>query len=494
MSARIASTPWEQLKIDRNAAHEDLYFYSRYMLAKRKGVKWVRAPHHPCVCHALERVLRGECKRLIITIPPRYSKTELVSVGFVTWALGLFPDSEFILTSFSSELASTNSWYARDAVMNEAYGQLFPGVVLDSSSTAKDHWRTTKGGIVYAKGAQGTITGFGAGKLRDSFGGALIIDDPHKPDEAESDVVRKGVITWYQNTVGSRLNSPNTPIILIMQRLHEEDLAGWLLAGGTGEVWEHVSLPAIAEENDPLGRAVGEALWPEKHTIEDLRVMETASPYVFSGQYQQRPAPLGGGMFKPDRMGILDVVPKLLRKVRAWDLAATEDDGDWTAGLLLGEQENGRWLIMDVRRLRGAPDEVEEAIRATANTDGYSTRVALPQDPGQAGKTQISYYTKKLAGYRIHASPEWNSKTTRAEPFASQVNLSNVDMMRGDWNYALKHEMSNFPFGKTKDQVDAASRAFMVMTEKKRPFRPTQNMIQMAGIAPPRGRFMGMRV
>src|SRR5690606_8763121 len=105
------------------------------------------------------------------------------------------------------------------------------------------------------------------------FGGAIVIDDPHKPDEATSEVMRENVIEWFQNTLESRKNSKDTPIILIMQRLHENDLAGWLLAGGNGEQWEHVCLPAIQED--------GTALWPEKHSLEDLRRMEGASPYVF---------------------------------------------------------------------------------------------------------------------------------------------------------------------------------------------------------------------
>ena len=117
--------------------------------------------------------------------------------------------------------------------------------MLRSDSQAKDEWRTGAGGCVYAVGAGGSITGYGAGKLRETFGGAIIIDDPHKPDEVRSDVMRRNVIDWFQNTLESRKNAPNTPIILIMQRLHEEDLAGWLLAGGNGETWEHINLPAI---------------------------------------------------------------------------------------------------------------------------------------------------------------------------------------------------------------------------------------------------------
>lgn len=257
-------------------AREDLYDYTRWMFLQRKGFAWQRADHHRIVCDALMRVYRGECKRLIINIPPRYSKTELVN-NFVSWTTGKAPDSEFILTSYSSQLASNNSWQIRETVLHPAYREIFPAVTLRSDSAAKHEWRTSQGGIVYAAGAGGTITGYGAGKHRSGFGGAIIIDDPHKADEARSDVIRQGVIEWFQNTLESRKNSPeDTPIILIMQRLHEKDLAGWLIEGGNGEEWEVVSLPALRED--------GTALWPEKHTVDRLRMMQQAAPYTFAGQ------------------------------------------------------------------------------------------------------------------------------------------------------------------------------------------------------------------
>lgn len=290
----------------------------------------------------------------------------------------------------------------------------------------------------------------------------IVIDDPHKADEARSDVVRQGVIDWFQNTLESRKNSPHTPIIVIMQRLHERDLAGWLLGdrkpdeppgpGGNGEIWEHVCLPAI--------NADGTALWPEKHSIEVLRRMEQAAPYVFAGQYMQNPAPLDGGLFKPTQIQVIDAIPAgRIRWVRGWDLASTTD-GDWTAGAKLGQLEDGRYLIADMERQRVGPDERDAALKNTADRDGKLTHVSIPQDPGQAGKTQVLYLTRKLAGYPVTASPESGDKITRAEPFAAQVNVGNVLMLRGGWNDALIEEMRMFPNGANDDQIDALSRAF----------------------------------
>lgn len=442
-------------------ARADLYFFSRWMFLQRKGFTWQRAQHHRLISDALMRVYRGECKRLIINIPPRYSKTELAVINFMGWTLGHVPDAEFIHTSYSGLLAAGNAWQTRELVLADAYREIFPNTLLRGDSAAKHEWRTTEGGCVYAVGTGGTITGYGAGKHRDTFGGAILIDDPHKADEARSDVIRKGVIEWFQNTLESRKNGPNTPIILIMQRLHESDLAGWLLEGGNGEQWEHLCLPAICED--------GSALWPEKQPIEDLHRMEQASPYTFAGQYMQRPAPLEGGLFKPDQISIINALPAGdVKWARGWDLASVTDDGDWTAGAKLGRLPDGRFIIGDMTRFQRGPDERDAAIVNTAQLDGRTVKVSIPQDPGQAGKTQVTYLTRKLSGFNVVSSPETGDKVTRAEPFAAQVNVGNVVMLRGPWNQALVDELRMFPNGKNDDQVDGLSRAFAEVMSPRR--------------------------
>ncbi len=443
-------------------ARADLYFFSRWMFAERKRFKWLRGQHHKIICDALMRVFSGECKRLIINVPPRYSKTELAVVNFMAWALGHVPDAEFIHTSYSGRLAANNAWQAREMVSHPGYAEIFPATKLKNDSSAKDEWRTTELGCVYAVGAGGTITGYGAGKHRPGFGGAIIIDDPHKADEARSDVIREGVIEWFQNTLESRKNDPqNTPIILIMQRLHERDLSGWLLDGGNGEEWEHVCLPAL--------QADGTALWPEKHSVEDLHRMQAASPYTFAGQYQQRPAPAEGGLFKPDMIEVIDAIPYgHIEWVRGWDMASVSDGGDWTAGAKLGKLPDGRYIIADMVRMQEGPDARDAMMVNTAKRDGVSTKISIPQDPGQAGKTQVIYLTRQFAGFRVITSPESGDKVTRAEPFAAQVNVGNVLMLRGPWNDALINEMRMFPNGSYDDQIDGCSRAFSELITKYR--------------------------
>lgn len=438
-------------------ARNDLYFFTRYMFYQKRGYQWLQALHHALICAALMRVFRGESKRLIINIPPRYSKTEIAIVNFVAWCFGQVPDCEFIHASYSATLAVNNSSNIRSLIQHEAYQEIFPNVTLDSE--AKNHWTTLQGGVFYATGAGGTITGFGAGKQRAGFGGAILIDDPHKADEARSEVMRQNVIDWFQNTVESRKNDPkNTPIIVIMQRLHENDLAGWLLNGGNGEEWELLCLPAIQED--------GTALWPEKHSIEQLRQMERAAPYMFAGQYMQRPAPLEGGVFKPTQMPIIEALPVgKIKWVRGWDLGATVG-GDPTAGVKLGKCEDGSLIIADIAHGDLGPDERDSMIRNTAALDGKTVRISLPQDPGQAGKTQALYLTRMLQGYTVKTSPESGDKLTRAEPFAAQVNVGNVKMLKGAWNTGLIDEMRLFPNGSHDDRIDACSRAYAELLAK----------------------------
>lgn len=441
----------EKKAVELDLARNDLYFFTRYSFANKRGYKWLKAGHHKLICDALMRVFSGECKRLIINIPPRYSKTEIAVVNFVAWCFGKVPDCEFIHASYSSTLAVNNSSNIRSLIQHETYRSIFPETVLDSE--AKNHWTTSQGGVFYATGAGGAITGFGAGKQRDGFGGAIIIDDPHKADEARSDVMRQNIIDWFQNTVESRKNDPkNTPIIVIMQRLHENDLSGFLLNGGNGEKWEHLCLPAIKDNGEPL--------WAEKHDIEQLRNMEQAAPYMFAGQYMQRPAPLDGGVFKPSNIGIIDALPVgNIQWVRGWDLGATIG-GDPTAGVKLGKCEDGSLIIADIAHGDLGADERDRMIKNTADLDGINTLISIPQDPGQAGKTQVLYLTRMLQGYRLKTSPESGDKVTRAEPFAAQVNVGNVKMLCGSWNKGLIDEMRLFPNGSHDDRIDACSRAY----------------------------------
>lgn len=753
-----------------------LWLYTQAMFLAVKGSPIKQNPHQLAICDALERVVIGKTKRLIINIPPRSGKTEIAVKMFISWAMGVFPDAQFIHTSYSKRLATSNAYGVRALMQHEYYKHLFPQTELEHGSAAKDDFRTTSGGIVYAVGAGGTITGYGAGgmdgrfkgcfaygqmvdtehgparigdivksgtplrvwsyndntgekdlkrvtrfwengsndlievvmsdgstirctpdheiltgagwvsaihlaytlnlidgkacnsgrirptdtpvigdvndalamlwlaiplsvreSLRDThpclsgfylpddtdsnpiffgegfgvvaaleylnnifsgengsrpplkegecsvpdsvlhivglsairqiakgvIGGVpikvpdlvlmgsfaykllsdevgdiargddsiyrqadpkvtlpitrgfkrsggvrpsdctevrnfvkplgssdsfpvfvryvghvdstfclsvednknfiltqngavvsncIIVDDPHKADEATSEVMRQNTIDWFQTTLESRKNSPETPIVVIKQRLHENDLSGWLLAGGNGEKWECVKIPAIDDD--------GDSFWPEQFPLDMLRRLETANPYIFAGQYMQNPAPKTGGVFDAHKIEIIDALPAgISGKVRGWDLAATAKGGDWTAGVLL-DVSGGFTYIVDIQRIRGSAHDVEQLLVSTAKQDGAGIEQSIPQDPGQAGKAQADYLSKRLIGANFKFSVESGDKATRASPFSAQVNAGNVKMLKAPWNNDILHELRSFPFGSHDDMIDGCSRAF----------------------------------
>ena len=305
----------------------------------------MKAPHHEAICNKLIEVYEGKCNRLVINLPPRGSKTEIAVKMFIAWCMGKAPDSEFIHVCYSGVLAIDNSAEILDMLRSDEYKEIFPAIHLKEDSQSKQDWKTKEGGRMYATGTGGTITGIGAGKRREGFGGAIICDDLHKADEANSDIMRKNVLDWYSNTLQSRGNSPTTPIIIIMQRLHEEDIAGFLLDGRNGEEWEHLCIKAITEE--------GESFWEEQFPLARLHKMEETQPYMFAGQYQQQPTPDGGGMIQPDKIQIIDQLPnENIQWWRAWDLAATVN-GDFTVGAKMGRLKDGRFVIADISRKIG---------------------------------------------------------------------------------------------------------------------------------------------
>lgn len=271
-----------------------------------------RESHFITVCRALTQISRQEISREIINIPPRYGKTELL-IHFVAWCMARYPDSNFIYVSYSHTLAKKQTQTIREIISLPHYKKVF-GVELKQDTSAKDNFETKQSGSVYAAGAGGTITGRGAGiKNCGRFGGAIVIDDIHKPVEVTSDTMRESVNDWYFNTLQSRVNTPKTPIVLIGQCLHEDDLPANLKVK---EEWHTTILPALDVASN--------ALHPEMHSREQLLKMEQESPYVFAAQYQQNPQPAGGGIFKPEWFVLLDEEPDMLATFITADTAETD--------------------------------------------------------------------------------------------------------------------------------------------------------------------------
>jgi predicted phage terminase large subunit-like protein len=430
------------------------------MFKARRGQPLLDNPHQETVCDALTEVILGITNRLIINVPPRSGKTELAVKNFMAFTLGTFRDSEFIHASYSKRLATANAYDVRAIMQHEAYAKIFPRVALQDDSKAKDEFRTTDGGIVYATGAEGSITGYGAGKMHERFGGAVIIDDPHKANEATSPIMRQNVIEWYQNTIQSRLNRPGTPIIVIMQRLHEEDLSGWLLGGGTGETWKHVVIPA----RDAQGRS----FWPAQFPDDMLDRLETSSPYVFAGQYMQHPAPLGGGIFKDEWWRFLEAPPLTKHRAIYADTAQkTKEQNDFSVFQCWGQTIDGQIVLLDQVRGKWEAPELETMARAFwakhhAIQNAGPLRAFKVED-----KVSGTGLIQKLKREGIPIIPIQRNidKVTRAMDAAPYVQSGNVIIMRN-----LAHlvdflsEASVFPNGAHDDMIDAAMSAISDMT------------------------------
>jgi len=406
--------------------------------------------HHREIASALGDVADGECKLLAISMPPRHGKSELASVRFAPWLLTKRPTASVISATYSADFADDLGRKARGVLELPTFAALWPRAALAPDNRAVSRWQTVSGGSYYAVGVGGPLTGRGAD--------VLLIDDPHKNrEEAESPVMRERVWDWFRSTAYTRLEKGGA-VVIIMTRWHEDDLIGRCLANG--EPWRVVSLPAIAED-DETHRAKGDALWPEKYGIDTLaQIRRTVGEREWAALYQQRPAPLEGGLFKPDKITIIDAEPAGVEWVRGWDLGATASGGDPTAGGKIGRMPDGRFVIGDMVRDQASAEDVVAMIKATASRDGCHVPIDLPQDPGQAGKSQVAFLTRELAGFNVRSSPETGSKTLRAEPLAAQVNVGNVLMVRAHWNAALMDELRVFPNGAHDDQVDALTRAF----------------------------------
>lgn len=273
-----------------------------------------RESHHISISRVLTKTAHHKNKRLLIACPPRYGKTEF-AIHYIAWMLAHYPDSNFLYVSYSHSLAKRQTQIIRQIVGLPQYRNWF-GVNISKESKAKDNFETQQGGSIYASGAGGTITGRGAGIQNvNRFGGAIIIDDIHKPIEIHSDTQREKIKDWYFNTLQSRLNNPKTPIIFIGQRLHEDDLAGNLINKYDGQNWNPLILKALSETKI--------ALHPTMHSTDELLTMQEKYPYEFASQYQQTPQPAGGGIFKADWLYALIEEPSFQSTFITVDTAET---------------------------------------------------------------------------------------------------------------------------------------------------------------------------
>lgn len=295
--------------------------FIKYFFERRTGRPFVmslpdgRESHYITVCRELMSYFRLETKHLMINIPPGHGKSTML-VYFIAWCFTHYPDCRFLYISYSKTLAEKHTSEIK-AIMSMREYQLLFHVELADDSQAKGLFKTTAGGCVGAYGSASSITGMDSGLPNlDRFSGACIIDDAHKASETSSDTIRNSVIDNYNQTIKPRPRGNNVGILLIGQRLHEEDLPAWLEAGKDGNKWKIVKLKSIDE--------AGNALAPNLISKEKLLIEKEFNPYVFSSQYQQEPVPASGGIFQKEWFITSDIEPRILKTYIVCDTSETE--------------------------------------------------------------------------------------------------------------------------------------------------------------------------
>ncbi|MEZ2220753.1 phage terminase large subunit [Rhizobium sp. RCC_161_2] len=410
------------------------------------------------ICEHLEAVHRGDILSLLMNVPPGCMKSLLTGVLFPAWEWGPAkrPDLRYLGTSHKQDLAVRDNMKCRRLIKSDWYQSRWP-VTLTGDQNAKTKFENDATGFREAM-AFTSMTG--------SRGDRIILDDPLSVDDANSDAALLAAELTFTEALPTRLNNEKSAKIVIMQRLHDRDPSGIILAKGLDYV--HLCLPMEFEPARRCHTVIGfsdprtdedELLFPERFAreqVDDLK--KTMGSYAVAGQFQQRPAPRSGGMFQRGDFEIVEAVPAGARRCRAWDFAASKEtpgkQPDWTVGLRMAYAK-GTFYVETVTRGRWSPSVVEQNLKNTASQDGGTVTIRMPQDPGAAGKSDAENKVKLLAGYPVKVSTVTGDKATRARPASAQAEAGNVKLIRGDWNTAFLDEVCAFPSAQFDDQVDA---------------------------------------
>lgn len=461
----------------------DFYKFVQYMFRCEYGFKFKGNWHHVHICDILQDLFLGKLNipRIIINIPPRYSKTQLL-IYWVAWTMGHQPDSEYIWIGYSKLLSTESSSKIRDILTSAKYQRIFD-VTLDSGTKAKDNFVTTKKGKVYATSTGGTLTGKGAGKLRKSFGGAIVVDDGNNTLDAFSALSRNKANDWTVNTLLSRRNNMKyTPIVVMAQRVHENDISGFLLPtkelplGGSGEEFIHIKIPSILSREDLVRLKVpldsdtykyGDTgadeypLWHYKIPLEKLRNMKENLPTLtFYGQYQQSPVVGDGKIIKASWFGIIDPpsAGQIVRKVLIIDTAQTvAKHSDYSVIMEAWVLLNGTVFINNIiRRRLEAPDLAEEVMSEYRRVKPEKIYIEYKS----SGIGLVQYLKKETIPLPLEAIPRNavdgdGDKICRANGIAPYLKAGYVSIAKdADWTTSFLSEVMSFPAGRNDDQVD----------------------------------------
>lgn len=407
--------------------------------------------HIDAIAHQLDRIRLGDAKRLIVTMPPRHLKSLTISIAWVAWMLGRNPALSFIAVSYGHDLAEKHARDCLRIIRSRWYRQAFPRTVLTKSAIMD--FETTAGGGRFSTSIDGAITGRGAN--------IIVIDDPLKADEAMHEHARTGAHEWMQNSLMQRLNSQEkSSIILVMQRLHEADLAGELISAGG---WDELKLSAIATQDElvPIGngrvyrRREGCALHPARQSLAALSRVRAANSLVFSAQFQQEPVPREGAFVQRAWFGIYDEPPRTGMVVQSWDTAVgTGVRNDWSVGITARFYQ-GRYYILDVHRARLDFMGLREAVSRLCRHYGVER---LLIEKASSGEQLLNMLLKEPVPGVPQPLPitPYGDKTSRFEAQASRIQAGEVVLPRSaPWLGDFLSEICSFPNGRHDDQADA---------------------------------------
>lgn len=425
---------------------EDFAFSRLIAYAAYQWPGYRDAAHHRLIARKLEAVERGDCKRLMIFMPPRHGKSMLASEFFPAWYLGRNPEHYVIASTYAQDLADDFGRKVKAQIQDKGYQAIFPGVKLaeDSQSVKRFHVDgglevgTAQRGAYYAVGAGGPLTGRGAH--------LLLIDDPVKNrEEADSETVRRRLRDWYTSTAYTRL-MPGARIVLIQTRWHEDDLGGWLLSEHQHEGWDVLSLPAIDGDK---------ALWPEQYDAETLgKIKASIGLRDWTALYQQQPSSEEGTYFKREWLKKWKARPGQLHVYGTSDYAVTEGGGDYTVHRVWGVASNG-----DLYRLDGwkGQTSADEWIERKLDLIARHKPIAWFGESGVIQKAVNPMLTRRMRERGVFCRMEWlpsiSDKPTRARGFQARAAMGAVYFEPG----ADVEEFIRFPAGKNDDDVDTAS-------------------------------------
>lgn len=455
------------------------------------GEQWIPAPHLLLLSKKIVDVAMGRCPRLMVFMPPRHGKSELISKYTPAWFLGRFPEKKVMLASYADTFASSWGRRARD-LLEEQAPQVFPGVRVNQESKSGTHWELAHPhqGVMVTAGVGGGLTGKGAH--------LLIVDDPVKnAEEAHSEKTREAHMNWWLSTARTRLQK-GSGVIIVMTRWHQDDLAGRLLVDQElgGDKWEVLNLPGLCEAVDPetgtdvLGRTKGEALWPDMFDLKTLQQTERAmGQYWFTAMYQQRPAPLEGALFKRDHVrrftrkpapsttnvadhpGFVtlysDNGPLLfdlsqLPRFTVMDVAASEkQSADYTVAMTCAMTPTRDLIVLDVQRQQFQGPDVP----------GMARNVFADQKPSIMGIESFGFglhLVQSLVreGYPIRELKPDRDKVSRALPAVARMEQHTIYFPKDvHWLGELESELMTFPNGAHDDQVDALAYSVQMMQD-----------------------------